>query len=81
VTDVKVRWLGHRLHAEVSITVDAGLSVEAGHAIAKEARHELLHQLKYLADATIHVDPATESGTEFPTVDKHRYEGLPLHSR
>ncbi|MGB7787538.1 cation diffusion facilitator family transporter [Methanoregula sp.] len=35
ITDVKVRWLGHRLHAEVNITVDSTLSVEKGHAIAK----------------------------------------------
>ncbi len=39
VTDVKVRWLGHRLHAEVSLTVDSSLSVESGHAIAMEFRH------------------------------------------
>ena len=30
ITDVKVRWLGHRLHAEINITVDAGLTVEQG---------------------------------------------------
>ena len=36
ITDVKVRWLGHRLHAEINITVDSSLSVENGHAIAKE---------------------------------------------
>jgi cation diffusion facilitator family transporter len=37
ITDVKVRWLGHRLHAEVNITVDSSLSVERGHAIAKSS--------------------------------------------
>ena len=45
VTGVKVRWLGHRLHAEVNITVDASLSIEQGHAIAIEVRDELLHHL------------------------------------
>jgi cation diffusion facilitator family transporter len=79
ITDVKVRWLGHRLHAEINMTVDAGLSVEQGHAIAKEYRHELLHHLKYLSDATIHVDPATESGTGYHEVGEHSHEGLPLH--
>ena len=80
ITDVKVRWLGHRHHAEINMMVDSDLSVEKGHAIAKEYRHELLHHLKYLSDATIHVDPATESGADYHEVSKHSYEGLPPHS-
>ena len=80
ITDVKVRWLGHRLHAEINMTVDAGLSVEGGHAIAMAYRHELLHHLKYLSDATIHVDPSTESGTGHHHVAEHSHEGLPPHS-
>jgi hypothetical protein len=31
---------------------------------------------KYLSDATIHVDPATESGTDHPHVAEHSHEGL-----
>lgn len=34
VTEVRVRWLGHRLYAEVNIVVDPLLSVEEGHTIA-----------------------------------------------
>ena len=80
ITDVKVRWLGHRLHAEVHITVDSSLSVEKGHGIAKEFRHELLHHLKYLSDATIHVDPASASGPEHHHIAEHKHDGLPAHS-
>lgn len=80
ITDVKVRWLGHQLHAEINMTVDSSLSVESGHAIAKEYRHELLHHLKYLSDATIHVDPATECGTDHHHVAEHSHKGLPPHS-
>ena len=80
VTGVKVRWLGHRLHAEVNITVDASLSVEQGHAIAIEVRHELLHHLRYLSDATIHVDPLTASGPEYHHIEEHSHDGLPTHS-
>jgi cation diffusion facilitator family transporter len=80
VTDVKVRWLGHRLHAEVCITVDSALSVEQGHAIAKEVSHELLHHLRYLSDATIHVDPVTASGPAYHHINGHSHEGLPPHS-
>ena len=80
ITDVKVRRLGHRLHAEINMTVDSNLSVESGHAIAMEYRHELLHSLKYLSDATIHVDPATESWEGRHPVAEHSHEGLPPHA-
>jgi cation diffusion facilitator family transporter len=80
ITDVRVRWLGHRLHAEINITVDSSLTVESGHAIAKEFRHELLHHLKYLSDATIHVDPVSASGPEYHHIDEHDHDGLPVHS-
>src|SRR5581483_11922689 len=62
VSEVRVRWLGHRMHAELNIAVDQTLTVEKGHDIAKNVRHELLHRLKYLSNATIHVDPANASG-------------------
>ena len=62
VTEVRVRWLGHRLHAEVNITVLPELSVEKGHQIANRARHALLHHLSFLSNATIHTDPAGASG-------------------
>ncbi len=73
VTDVRVRWVGHRLRAEVNIAVDPSLSVEAGHAIAKDVRHHLLHHLPYLDDATIHVDPLTASGEEHHYIRGHDY--------
>jgi cation diffusion facilitator family transporter len=80
ITDVKVRWLGHRLHAEINITVDSSLSMESGHAIAKECRHELLHHLRYLSDATIHVDPVSASGPDHHHIAEHNHDGLPAHS-
>lgn len=80
ITDVKVHWLGHRLHVEINMTVDSTLSINSGHTIAKEYRHELLYQLKYLSDDAIHVDPATESGTDHHHVAEHSHEGLPPHS-
>lgn len=62
IAEVRARWLGHRLHAEVNIAVDPELSVENGHEIAKEVRRYLLDHLNYLSNATIHVDPANASG-------------------
>ena len=73
VTEVRVRWLGHRLRAEVNVAVDPSLSVKAGHAVAKDVRHHLLHHLPYLDDAAIHVDPLTASGEEHHYIRGHDY--------
>lgn len=64
VSEVRVRWLGHKMLAEVNIAVDPSLSVEAGHDIAEDVHHRLLHHLKYLSNATVHVDPAGLAGEE-----------------
>ena len=37
VTQVRVRWVGHRLHAELNIAVSPHLSVAQGHAIATDS--------------------------------------------
>jgi cation diffusion facilitator family transporter len=80
VAEVRARWVGHRLRAEVNVAVDPDLSVAEGHAIAREVNHRLLHELGYLDMAVIHVDPAQESGEEHHRVDEHSHDGLPLHS-
>ncbi len=80
VGEIRVRWLGHRLHAEVNIAVDPVLSVEEGHEIAKEVRHELLHHLKYLSNATIHIDPLNASGEKYHSIANHEHEDFPPHS-
>ena len=73
IPEVRVRWIGHRLFAELTITVNATLTVIEGHALAREVRHELLHHLRYLSDVTVHVDPSTESGPEYHTdTENHR---------
>ena len=73
VTEIRVRWLGHTLLAEVNISVNPDLSVEEGHRIAQETHQRLLDRLQYLANATIHVDPVGASGEEHhqPMPDNH----------
>lgn len=80
ISEVRVRWLGHRLHAELNIAVHPELSVENGHEIAKEVRHRLLHGLRYLSNATIHIDPADASGEDHHSVAEHEHDDLPAHS-
>ena len=80
LTGVRVRWLGHRMHAELNVSVSADLSVEEGHEIAVEVRHQLLHHLQYLSGATIHVDPEHAPGEEHHGVEEHEHDDLPSHS-
>jgi len=80
VGEVRVRWLGHRMHAELNVAVNQTLSVEQGHEIAKGVRHELLHRLRYLSNATIHIDPANASGEQHHQVGEHAHGSLPRHS-
>jgi cation diffusion facilitator family transporter len=62
VTEIRVRWLGHRLWVEANVTVAPWIPVEKGHEISQEVCHRLLHQLNCLSNAAIHVDPAGKSG-------------------
>lgn len=79
VTSAKVRWLGHRLHAELDLTVDPALTVEQGHTIAHAAQHELMHHLPYLSSVTIHIDPATV-GPDHHRIPEHAHDDLPPHT-
>jgi cation diffusion facilitator family transporter len=80
VTEVRARWLGHRLHAEMNIAVDPQLTIAQAHAVAADVRHQLLHHLDYLSLVVIHVDPADKSGEVHHRIDEHAHDGLPLHS-
>jgi cation diffusion facilitator family transporter len=71
VTEVRARWIGHRLHAEVNVTVPAALSVQEGHAVATAVHHQLFHAVPHLAQAMIHVDPAHASGEVFHRLADH----------
>ncbi len=80
VTEVRIRWLGHRLLAEANIAVQSELPVDQAHEIAKNVRHELLHDLNFLSDVTIHVDPIDVSGEKHHGISEHSHDDLPRHS-
>ena len=80
VAEVRARWVGHRLRADVNVAVDPDLSVAEGHAIAREVNHRLLHDLRYLDMAVVHVDPVREAGEKHHRITAHSHDGLPPHS-
>jgi cation diffusion facilitator family transporter len=62
VSGLRLRWIGHRMHAEAAVVVDADLSLLAAHEIAADAEHQLTHNVPRLTGATVHVDPASHPG-------------------
>ncbi|WP_052424288.1 cation diffusion facilitator family transporter [Nonomuraea candida] len=64
VESVRLRWIGHALHAEVEILVDHDMSVVAAHRVAVEAEHRLIHELPRLRAATVHTDPDGPDGAD-----------------
>ncbi len=80
VAEVRARWLGHRLRAEVNVAVSPELSVAEGHGVAREVNHQLLHELHYLDMAVVHVDPVQEAGEEHHRIVLHSHDDLSPHS-
>ncbi len=62
VSGLRLRWIGHRMHAEASVVVDSTLSLLAAHEIAADAEHQLTHAVPRLTGATVHVDPDSHPG-------------------
>ncbi|MFE2066417.1 cation diffusion facilitator family transporter [Streptomyces sp. NPDC059467] len=66
VGELRLRWIGHRLRAEVAVVVDGEATVRQAHAIAVGAEHALLHAVPRLTAALVHADPAPAPGEADP---------------
>jgi cation diffusion facilitator family transporter len=64
VGKLRIRWIGHRLHAEAEITLDGDMPLSDAHRIAEDARHRLLHDVPRLTSAIIHADPCGHDGVD-----------------
>jgi cation diffusion facilitator family transporter len=58
VHSVRMRWIGHHLHADAELDVDPDLSLAGAHRIAHGAEHDLIHAVPKLASALVHAYPA-----------------------
>jgi cation diffusion facilitator family transporter len=65
VNDIKARWSGHEILAELAITTDSNVSVREGHQIVKDVIHRLQHDIEHLSKVHIHVDPVEEQGSSY----------------
>lgn len=74
ITSIRMRWVGHSIHAEVDIVADCELTLSKAHDIAEEARHAMLHAVPKLTKVTVHIDPCEHS-------DKNPHEKLAHHDQ
>lgn len=79
--DVRVRWIGHRLHAECEVIVDRGLSLIEAHRVAEEAQHRLIHDVPRLAGVLVHTDPVEHRELEHHELSEHHADRGPSRRR
>jgi cation diffusion facilitator family transporter len=58
VRAIRMRWIGHRLHAEADLDINGRISVTDAHRLAHDAERRLTHDLPKLRAAVIHAYPA-----------------------
>ncbi|MCP2317468.1 cation diffusion facilitator family transporter [Nocardia amikacinitolerans] len=58
VRSVRMRWIGHRLHADVELDVAPTITLADAHRLAHEAEHTLTHAVPKLDTALVHAYPA-----------------------
>jgi cation diffusion facilitator family transporter len=54
---MQMRWIGHRLHANVIIALEGNLPLARAEEITDHIRHHLLHKLPHLDDVMISIVP------------------------
>ena len=74
VGQVRVRWVGHALHADAAISAGPDLTLVDAHALAHDAEHRLLHAVPRLAGAVVHVHPAGPTGAAHHATLAHHGE-------
>ncbi|MGH3622875.1 MAG: cation diffusion facilitator family transporter [Sciscionella sp.] len=72
VGQLRMRWIGHSLHAELAITVDPRICVQRAHHIAHEVEHRLVHAVTRLTTAVVHIEPAGSAGHAHDVLAHHR---------
>ncbi len=55
---LRMRWIGHQLHAEADIDIDPGLTLDQAQQLAHQAQHALTHAVPRVSSAVVHPYPA-----------------------
>jgi cation diffusion facilitator family transporter len=60
VRSIRMRWIGHRLHADAELDIAPDASLHDAHLLAHNAEHTLTHAVPKLSTALIHAYPAED---------------------
>jgi cation diffusion facilitator family transporter len=56
LNQLRMRWVGHRLHADIEIALEPDLTVAQSQEIVHHLRHELTHHLPNLSEVIVQVE-------------------------
>jgi cation diffusion facilitator family transporter len=59
VRRVRMRWIGHEIHADADLDIDSLTSLAEAHRLAHTAEHELTHAVPKLSSAVVHAYPSS----------------------
>ncbi len=57
ILNIRARWSGHQLLAEVNIKVDSNLSVIDAHRISEDVKHGIMDHIKYVTNVIVDIEP------------------------
>jgi cation diffusion facilitator family transporter len=58
VRALRMRWIGHEIHAEADLDIDAAATLVDAHQLAHDAEHRLTHDVPKLRSAAVHAYPS-----------------------
>lgn len=58
---VRMRWIGHEIHADAHLELDPTLTLDAAHAIAHRAEQQLVARVPHVKAAVVHAYPGCGS--------------------
>jgi cation diffusion facilitator family transporter len=61
VHDIRTRYIGNSIQADLHIVVDGGLTVRQGHDIARDVEARLTRDIEELVSVVVHVEPPEEA--------------------
>jgi cation diffusion facilitator family transporter len=61
VHDIRTRYIGTSIQADLHVIVDGALTVRQGHDIAREVEARLIRDIEEVVDVVVHVEPPEEA--------------------
>jgi len=64
VRRVRMRWIGHQIHADADLDIDASTSLERAHQLAHTAEAQLVEAIPKLSAAVVHAYPRSATPSD-----------------